>query len=316
MSEQEASGGGQQLFAGSAFSPAESGETAQEPTAEAGESAENVAQQGEEELQPQEQAAQPDAEAELPEKYRNKTAAEIAKMHIEAEKAMHQRAQEAADLKRQFDQFQQMAQQALQQQQPQTPQPQGKQYFHELPYEQQKEAAQVFAQQFGENPLDAVYLLGLNMPFTIDQHLQSSDVLNKMLDSRMQQYFQNAHVQRQQIETQFANHVKQFSEAHPDFNSYQQDIAGVMNELQSKGYMSTMIQNGTDPLDFAYHYVKGVKTPQLQQAAADVAKQNAESAQKERASGFQIGQKPVSKTAPQDDPFGIFRQQTKKGLFQ
>lgn len=246
------------------------------------------------------------AEEDIDPKYRGKSPQDLIKMHLEAEKAMHQRAQEAAEYRKMVEAMQSLAQQIPQTQQPQQAQDsQKKQYFHEMPYEQQREAAQAFAQQFGENPLDAVYLLGLNMPYTLDQHLQHSDVLNQMLDARMQQYFGSELQRRQSTEMHFADHVRKFSEAHPDFQSYQQDVAQFLQFAQGNGIIGNLVQNGIDPLDFAYNYIRGYKSPQLQQQAAEATKQTLEAQAKERSSGFQLGQKPNPKPAPEYDPFGI-----------
>jgi len=270
--------------------------------APATEAPENVEQEIEE---PQ---TQPEAE-ELPEKYRGKTPLEIAKMHLEAERAMHQKAQETADIKRQYEAIQALVQQLpqFQQQQPQQQQaPQQNRYFHEYSPEEQQQAAQYFAQEYGNDPLDAIYKLAVNQPYNIDQHLQNSPVLQQMMEQKMQQFFNGAFQQRQSTEQQFSNHVKQFSEAHPDFKTYQQDVAQFLQFSQSNGLINNLIQQKIDPLDFAYHYIKGYKAQELQAQAAQQTKQTMEAQQKERQAGFQLGQKTAPKPNAVYDPFGIY----------
>jgi hypothetical protein len=55
--------------------------------------------------EPQETAPEQPEEDELPEKYRGKSAAEIAKMHMEAEKAMGRQGNEIGELRKVFDDF-------------------------------------------------------------------------------------------------------------------------------------------------------------------------------------------------------------------
>lgn len=313
MSDQEGnSGGGSQLFASADISDSfgESQATGAEAATPAV-SLENITPDQISEETTEEPQVQPEAE-ELPEKYRGKTAQEIAKMHLEAEKAMHQKAQEAADIKRQYDAMQALVQQipAFQQNQQQNPTQQDtqqKQYFHELPLEEQQQAAQYFAQEFGNDPLDAVYKLAVNQPYTIDQHLKNSQVLRELMRQEMQQHFNSAFENRRNFEQHFANHTQSFIQAHPDFKNYEGDIAKFMNYAQESGFLGQMMNNRVDPLDFAYNYVKGYRSPQLQQAAADVARQNAETQAREKQSGFQVGQKTLPKMSAAEDPFGIFK---------
>ncbi len=253
----------------------------------------------------------PAPEDDIDPKYRGKSPAEIARMHQEAEKAMHLKSQEAAELRKYNETMQALVQQLQQQQAPiqqAPPQQQPRRYFHELPPEHQEEMAKWAAQEFGSDPLDAVYKLAVNQPYTIDQHLKGSQVLKDLMRQEMQQHFNSAFEDRRTYEQQFANHAKTFIDAHPDFKEHENDMAGFMNFAQQTGFLGQMIQAKIDPFDFAYNYVKGYKSNQLQQAAADAAKQSAEAQQKERQSGFQLGQKSTPKPAQVYDPFNIYGQ--------
>jgi hypothetical protein len=226
-----------------------------------------------EEGQVEERQAEQPAEDDLPEKYRGKTPAEIAKMHMEVERAFHSRDEEVTRLRQ------------LEQQQQFQPAPQPNYDLNAVLEESPSRAAEMAYRSGDQNAL--AYVLDswdAMSPGAKDLWIENKQNAQKISQMEERQRAVEVPIQQQQASQTYAQAYTEITAQHPDFDSLQTEMSQVADEISQRSGRSfvTELLQSNDPKviseGFEYLYLKARdrKTGNLSEVSRQLASEHVE----------------------------------------